>query len=92
MTAQRFDLVIRLGAQDRVPIDAPQGVWTRRELNFVSGARQLGFGVGRALLDAAKLGLAPPEAAVDLLFLASAVYAADTRISRSDHSQDGWTR
>ena len=37
-------------------------------------------------------GLRPSENALDLLFLATAIYLADTRISRKDHAQDGWTR
>lgn len=37
-------------------------------------------------------GLAPTEQGLDLLCLATAVYLADTRISRELHSQDSWTR
>jgi hypothetical protein len=37
-------------------------------------------------------GLEPTEQGLDLLCLATAVYLADTRISRELHSQDSWTR
>lgn len=38
------------------------------------------------------LHMQPSEVAMDLLVLASAVFAADTTISRFHHSQDSWTR
>lgn len=37
-------------------------------------------------------GLRPSDRALDLLLLATAVYLADTRISRKQTAQDGWTR
>lgn len=39
-----------------------------------------------------RLGIQPPEVAMDLLILAVTVFAADTRINRMADSQDGWTR
>jgi hypothetical protein len=38
------------------------------------------------------MGVFPSEIGLDLLVLAAHVQAADTRISRSTESQDGWTR
>ena len=37
-------------------------------------------------------GIEPTEQGLDILCLATAVYLADTRISRELHSQDSWTR
>lgn len=39
-----------------------------------------------------KLHLQPSELAMDLLVVACSAYAADTRINRYKHAQDGWTR
>ncbi|WP_316355215.1 Qat anti-phage system QueC-like protein QatC [Devosia sp.] len=52
----------------------------------------LGFGIGDALLQACRQGLTPTDIGVDVLVLAALVYAADTRVNRSQASQDQWTR
>lgn len=39
-----------------------------------------------------RLKLRPSDLAIDLLVLAATVYSADTRVSRTEDSQDGWTR
>lgn len=48
--------------------------------------------ISRVLHDMKGLGVTPSEIGVDLLVLATLVYAADTRISRRTESQDTWTR
>lgn len=53
---------------------------------------KLRFGLQRVLARIAATGAPATPAAVDLLVLAALVYAADTRISRPQTSQDGWTR
>jgi len=52
----------------------------------------LNYGIGKALSDLVSLSVYPSEMGLDLLVLAAHVHAADTRVSRSTESQDGWTR
>lgn len=61
-------------------------------LDLIAGECTLDHGVGHALEDLVRLGVYPSELGVDVLVLAAHVHAADTRISRSSESQDGWTR
>lgn len=88
---RRHLIVGRYGPGDRasVPTTADE-VSTR--LNLVVGERSLDHGIGRALADLARLGVYPSELGIDVLVLATHVHAADTRVSRSSESQDGWTR
>jgi hypothetical protein len=81
-----------LGPTDRLPAPASAAGARITAVDLVSGQRALGYGLGRALVDAARLGMVPSETALDLLVLATLVYAADTRISRLTFSQDSWTR
>jgi hypothetical protein len=62
------------------------------EVQFVQGAKTLGFDIGDALKSLKKLNVLPSEMGVDLLVVAAHVHAADTRISRAQQSQDSWTR
>lgn len=52
----------------------------------------LEYGIGGALRKLSHLGIFPTELGIDILILATHVFAADTRISRASESQDGWTR
>lgn len=52
----------------------------------------LGHGINKLLSDFTKLSLYPNEVGVDLMIVALHIHAADTRISRIEESQDGWTR
>jgi len=61
-------------------------------LDLFSREKGLEHGIGRALGDLNSLGIIPSELGLDLLILATHVYAADTRISRATESQDTWTR
>jgi hypothetical protein len=91
MTATHF-IRAHFGPSDPI---APQPALATEHVtrvNLVSGHSSLGFGIGTAIVDAAKLGLAPTEIGLDLLILAALVYAADTRIRRPTFSQDSWTR
>jgi hypothetical protein len=81
----------RYGPADKEEIPtAPDEVVT--QLDLVASQRKLGHGIGQALDDLAALGLVPSEMGLDVLVMASMVYAADTRISRQSESQDAWTR
>jgi hypothetical protein len=52
----------------------------------------LQYGMGHVLKKLKENGVYPTEDGIDILSLAGLVYLADTRISRSLHSQDSWTR
>ena len=64
----------------------------RTYLQLVAGEKSLDYGIGSALISLKKIGVFPSEIGVDLLILAAHVHAADTRISRTEQSQDSWTR
>lgn len=61
-------------------------------LQLVAGEKSLDHGIGGALTSLKALGVFPSEIGLDLLVLAAHVHAADTRISRTEQSQDSWTR
>ena len=86
----RYVLSARLGATDTatVPTAADEHL---SQLDFVDG-RSLRHGIGRALRDLKRLDLQPSSIALDLLMIAVLVHAADTRINRTQASQDNWTR
>jgi len=88
---RRHVIIGRCGLDDRNPFPLGEGEVETR-LDLVVGERTLDHGIGRALTDAARLGVYPSEMGVDILVLAAHVHAADTRISRGSESQDGWTR
>ena len=50
------------------------------------------FGMDHVLYVLRKINIFPNEKAFDLMALALLVYIADTRISRTEHGQDSWTR
>lgn len=52
----------------------------------------LRYGIGNSLKKLQSSGIFPTEDGIDILCLAGLIYLADTRISRSLHSQDSWTR
>lgn len=87
---RRHLIVGRMGAADKRAVPK-----ARDEIQTVlplMGRDRLDHGIGQALDDLDGLGLAPSELGADFLVLAAHVHAADTRISRSHESQDGWTR
>lgn len=88
---RRHLIVGRFGNSDQAEIaTAVDEVSTR--LEFVLSYRRLEHDIGRALEELSAIGVFPTEIGLDLLVLAAHVQAADTRISRSSESQDGWTR
>jgi hypothetical protein len=88
---RRHVIIGRYGPGDRSRLPLGDGEVETR-LDLVVGERALDHGIGRALSDLTRLGVYPSETAVDVLVLAAHVHAADTRVSRSSESQDGWTR
>lgn len=81
----------RFGPDDQIEIPnaADEQV---THLQFVAGEKSLDHGIGGALTSLKALGVFPSEIGLDLLLLAAHVHAADTRVSRTEQSQDSWTR
>lgn len=89
---RRHSLIFRLGAGDRSRMEWVEPSSTRTQIDLVDSKGRLAHGVGDTLDALAKLGITPSVTGVDLLLVASAVYAADKRISRATEAQDSWTR
>lgn len=90
---KRYSIVIELGHSESVKLvrQDPSGVLAT--IDFLNQNKTIKYHYGGgALGELSKIGLKPSETALDLLFLATAVYIADTRIEREKHAQDGWTR
>ncbi|MBI5847230.1 MAG: hypothetical protein HZB31_04655 [Nitrospirae bacterium] len=88
---KRHLLVGRFGPDDQadIPYAADEQV---TQLQLVAGETSLDHGIGGALVILKGLGVFPSEIGLDLLIVAAHVHAADTRISRTEQSQDSWTR
>ena len=84
-------LVGRFGTDDQIEIPNADDEQVTH-LQFVAGEKSLDHGIGGALTSLEALGVFPSEIGLDLLVLAAHVHAADTRISRTEQSQDSWTR
>lgn len=81
----------RFGPDDQVEIPNATDEQVTH-LQLVAGEKSLDHGIGGALTSLKALGVFPSEIGLDLLVLAAHVHAADTRISRTEQSQDSWTR
>jgi hypothetical protein len=88
---RRHLIVGRFGSSDGADVPIANGEMST-QLEFVVAKRRLEHDIGSSLDDLSKVGVFPSEMGIDLLVLAAHVQAADTRISRSTESQDGWTR
>ena len=88
---RRHVIIGRYGPSDRSRLPLGEGELATR-LDLIVGKQALGHGIGHAISDLARLEVYPTEIGVDVLVLATHVHAADTRISRTSESQDGWTR
>lgn len=88
---RRHVIVGRFGIDDQttVPVALDE---VSTHLNLGSPQFGLTYGIGKSLNDLARLGITPSEIGLDLLILATHVFAADNRISRLTESQDSWTR
>ncbi len=75
---------------------APAGKGNEQVINvlvpLINDEGTLKYGIGNSMAELARQGIQPSEDGIDVLCLAALVYLADTRISRTKHSQDGWTR
>lgn len=89
---QRQSLIFRLGPGDtRLIQEAGSGVRVT-EVQLLDRDSNLDFGIGPTIKGIHEQGLEVTETGADLLLIASAIYAADKRLSRTEISQDGWTR
>ena len=59
---------------------------------LVTASGSMLYGIDKALSDLKQNKIFPTEIGIDVLCFAALVYLADTRISRSYHSQNSWTR
>lgn len=84
----RRKIFVRLGHQDDEPAQDTADII----IDMIDSFGDLDRGLGQLLERLFKLGATPSEAAVDLMIVATAVYAADTGVSRERYADDGWTR
>lgn len=59
---------------------------------LVTEQKTLKYGIGKVVDKMLENGICPTEKGIDVMVLATLVYLADTRISRTKNSQDSWTR
>lgn len=86
----RTAIIVRIDESDKSAALLPNGYAKRETVLFDENGFIL-HGLAAVVGKCEKLGLDPPEAAFDLLALAAAVTAADTRVDRRG-AQDWWTR
>jgi hypothetical protein len=89
---RRHSIIVRLDPADTQAIALHEIGSVETELRFIDGERRLGFGLGQMIDGLVERDIYPSERGIDLVLLAAAVTAADTRISRHTESQDSWTR
>jgi hypothetical protein len=87
----RHILAGHFGPNDQIDIHSSADEQLTR-LELIAGNQHLQHGIGDALANLKRCGVFPSEIGLDLLILAAHVHAADTRISRTEQSQDSWTR
>ncbi|NNV55010.1 Qat anti-phage system QueC-like protein QatC [Limnovirga soli] len=86
----KFALITKLGDEDAgVNLNESGNLKTATLKMFTSTA---GVSVHALLTSLKRLKLEPTEIAMDLLVVASSMYAADTRIDRKTFAEDSWTR
>lgn len=88
---KRHLIVGRFGQDDSVhiPNNADEQL---TQLPLITAQNILGYGIGDVISNLQDMGIFPSEIGLDILVIATHVYAADTRISRDEQSQDSWTR
>ena len=91
---RRHAIIICLGEYTNPKVTIPRDIHVATILPFINNSLPASDRVTHKHLfsEMKRLGLHPPELAMDLIVLAVAIYAADTRISRTCDSQDGWSR
>lgn len=89
---KRYHVVLRLGKEDKQAIIVSDPDAVVREVPMFDPLGSLDFGFYEFTDAIRRESLHPSEVALDLVMLATAVFGADMRISRAQHSQDGWAR
>ena len=84
-------IVFRIGPDDTGPSNQRLLGAVETEVSY-PGFAELDRQLGGIVHQLQKLGLQPSERGFDLVVLAAAITAADTRIGRAHDAQDGWTR
>ena len=84
----RRRIFIRLGKTDVTPTAGAVDI----TIDMIDNFGTLDRGMNQLLERLFKLNVRPSEAAVDLLIVATSVYAADTGVSRQRYADDRWTR
>ncbi|MBB5143652.1 Qat anti-phage system QueC-like protein QatC [Desulfovibrio intestinalis] len=88
---RHHNIIARLGPSDTGKIEMSSPNTYTTDIQFIANSG-LCFGLSNVLRQLRELGLRPSETSVDLVLLAAAITAADTRISRAADAQDAWTR
>ncbi|WP_286850435.1 MULTISPECIES: Qat anti-phage system QueC-like protein QatC [Sphingobacterium] len=88
----KFALVATVGIEDKGIDLSGQDYEKTAKVSFHHHGNKLDVSWNTFLRHLKKLKLEPSEIAMDLLVVACTMYAADTRISRSDYGEDSWTR
>lgn len=84
-------IVFRIGPDDTSALNQRLAGAVQTEVAY-PGFAELDRQLGGIVYQLQKLGLRPSERAFDLVVMAAAITAADTRIGRAHDAQDGWTR
>lgn len=83
---KRHLIVGRFGQDDCVHI--PNSAYEQvTQLQLVMAQNILGYGIGDVISHLQNMGVFPSEIGLDILVIATHVYAADTRISRDEQSK-----
>lgn len=84
----RRNIFIRMGKTDVSPATGAADI----TIDMVDNFNTLDRGMNQLLERLFKLNVRPNERAVDLMIVATSVYAADTGVSRERYADDRWTR
>ena len=85
-----FSVVFKMGQDD--VYSSPRKAHQSAEVDICYPMSRLKFRLGSIQEQLRELSLFPSEVGLDFCVLGGAVYAADTRIKRLAHAQDGWSR
>jgi hypothetical protein len=86
----KLALITKLGEEDAGVNVSGRGYLKTANLKMFTASSSVS--VHALLSSLKKLKLEPSEIAMDLLVIASTMYAADTRIKRKEFGEDSWTR
>lgn len=84
----RRNIFIRMGKSDVFPAAGAADI----SIDMIDNFNTLDRGMNQLLEKLFKLNVRPSEPAVDLMIVATSVYAADTGVSRERYADDRWTR